>query len=55
MPPTTTDLARFLVRIPQDLAEALRARAKADDRSMRAVLERALRAYLAMPQDDTAR
>ena len=46
MPTPKSDTVAFLVRIPPELAEALRARAAADDRSMRAVVERALRAYL---------
>ena len=49
------DTVAFLVRIPRELRDALEARATAEDRSMRSVVERALRAYLTEAPATTAR
>ena len=49
MPTPKIVRAQILVRIPPELREALQARAQAEDRPMRWVVEQALRAFLAAP------
>ena len=49
MPTPKIARAQVLVRIPPELREALHARSLADERPMRWHIERAIRAYLALP------
>ena len=47
--PSTNEVA-VVVRLPQDLREALRQRAAAEDRSVASLLRRAARNYLQTPE-----